>query len=83
MTANPTHLGRSRQHRLGRIQTRSRGFLDLLDLGTAFPDDASHARVGDDEFDSNRSGAGNRGDIERLVVDSADNQAECLGLAWS
>jgi hypothetical protein len=40
---------------------------------------AAHARVLDDEFDGDGPGAGHGGDVERLVVDTAHDEAEGLG----
>jgi hypothetical protein len=42
---------------------------------------ATHARVGDDKFDSDSSRSRDRGDIIWLVVDPSNNQAKCLGSA--
>lgn len=54
--------------------------MDLLDFRAAFTDDASHAGVGDDEFDGDGSRARNRGNVVRFVVDTSNNQTKRLGV---
>lgn len=39
---------------------------------------ATHARVGDNELDGDGPRARNRGDVEGLIVNATDDQAECL-----
>jgi hypothetical protein len=39
---------------------------------------AAHAGMRNDEFDSDGLASGKRSDVERFVVDAADNETECL-----
>lgn len=59
-------------------ETGTGSFLDLLDLGTLLANDGAHARVGYNETDGDRLGARNRGLVERLVVNSSDNETKGL-----
>lgn len=71
-------LGRSREHGLRGIEAGARGLLNLFDLATTLANDGAHPRVRDDELDGDSAGAGDRGDIERLVVDPANDKAKGL-----
>lgn len=44
---------------------------------------ATHAGIGDDEFDCDGSRARDRCDVERFVVDPSHDKAECLHLSSS
>src|SRR5712671_6013977 len=47
-----TYLSRSGEHTLTRVKSCARGILDFLNLRTLFPNDGTHARIGDHEFNS-------------------------------
>lgn len=73
-----TYLGRGREHSFGRIQSSTTRLLDLFNLSTGLPNDGPHARVGNDELDSNGAATRNGGNIERFVVNSAHDEPKCL-----
>ncbi len=66
------------EHGFAGGETGTGGFLDLLDLRALLADNGSHARVGDDEADSDRFAARHGGLVERLIVDSADDETKSL-----
>ena len=72
------YLSGAGEHAFTGVQTCTTGILNLLDLRSALADDGAHARVGDHELDRHCTAAGDRGLVEGLVVDPANDEAECL-----
>jgi hypothetical protein len=73
-----TDLRRARQHTLTRVESRTGGILDFFDLRALFPDDGTHARVGDHKLDGDGAAAWNRGDVKRFVIDTSDYESKSL-----
>lgn len=71
-------FGRAGKHGFASSKASSGGLLDFLDLGALLADDGAHARVGNDEADGDRLGAGDGRLIEGFVVDSSDDETESL-----
>ena len=72
------YLGGPGQHAFTRIQPRTARVLYLFYFRTLFPNDRSHPRVGNHEFDSHCTTSRNRGLLKWFVIDPANNETKRL-----
>ena len=72
------YLRRAREHAFASVQPRTASILNLLDFGTLFTDNGSHARVGNHEFNCDRPTTGYRRHVEGFVINTTDNEAKGL-----
>ena len=72
------YLRAARKHPLTSVQSSPASVLNFLDFGTSLSNDRTHSRVGNHELDRHCTAAGEGGDVEGLVVDPANDEAECL-----
>ena len=72
------YLSRAGKHSLARIQPRPTGILNFLNFRALFSYDRAHPGVGNHKLDRNRATTGDGRDIERLVIDTANNKAKSL-----
>lgn len=73
-----TDLRGAGQHTLTCVKSRTGGILDFFDLRALFPNDGTHARVGDHKLDGDRAAAWNGGDVKRFVIDTSNYEPKSL-----